>query len=316
MKKYKKWIKIVLNFSIILSIIVFIEKPAMSSKRPYRMFEIEKILPKEIGDYRVEGNDEIYDRITSFKYMNGAAELYRSYAFKLLLVRRYAKTGFPTITVEIFDMGLSEEAFGIFSYQTEDEEVKIGQGSGYGGGLLRFWKDKYFINVFSDKETPDIKKDIIAIARAISNNINQIGLKPKLINFLPEENLSERTIRYFHLYPLLNHHYFISHENILNLGTKTNCIFADYSFPESKEKTYLLLIQYPDRYKAQKALKSFLSSYMPEVISSSYKSVKTENGKWTSVKIHQQFIIIVFDSPTLERAERLIETTIKKLKVR
>lgn len=54
MKKYKKSVKNVLNLLIIFSIIVFIEKPAMSSKRPCRMFEIEKILPKEIGDYRTE----------------------------------------------------------------------------------------------------------------------------------------------------------------------------------------------------------------------------------------------------------------------
>jgi hypothetical protein len=47
--------------------------------------------------------------------MDGAAELYRSYAFKRLMVRRYMKTDHPAIMVELFDMDSSDDAFGIFS---------------------------------------------------------------------------------------------------------------------------------------------------------------------------------------------------------
>jgi hypothetical protein len=264
-----------------------------------------------VEDYKADGKDEFYDRQTAFRYMDGAAEFYRSYDFKLLMVRRYLKAGHPSLLVELFDMGSSEDAFGIFSYQTEEEEVGIGQGSDYGGGLLRFWKGKYFANVFAERETPAARRDILTIGEAIARNIKKEGSKPKLIQFLPEENLLKRTIRYFHLHPILNHHYFISHDNILNLGARTNAILATYPFSGEKGKTFLLLIQYPDQKQSEKAFKSFVKAYMPEAAAS--KTVKTENGKWTSARLHQKYVLVAFDASSDDKTEELIGAVVKKL---
>ncbi|MCJ7703906.1 MAG: hypothetical protein MUO28_00060 [Desulfobacterales bacterium] len=287
------------------------EFPALSSEKDGRKAEMKKLLPLIVGDYKADGKDELYDRNTAFRYMDGAAELYRSYAFKLLLVRRYLKAGHPSLLVELFDMASSEDAFGIFSYQIEEEEVGIGQGSDYGGGLLRFWKGNYFANVFAERETPATRKDILTLGEATAKNIKKGGSKPKLIQFLPEEGLSQETIRYFHLHQVLNHHYFISHENILNLGARTNAILASYPFAGEKGKTFLLLIQYPDQKQSEKAFKSFVKAYMPEADSS--KTVKTENGKWTSARLHQKYVVVVFDAFSVEKTEQLIEAVVKKL---
>ncbi|MDP2970044.1 MAG: hypothetical protein Q8P64_12670 [Deltaproteobacteria bacterium] len=290
------------------------EFPALSAEKEGRRAEMKRLLPLKVEDYKADGKDELYDRNTAFRYMDGAAELYRSYAFKLLLVRRYLKAGHPSLLVELFDMGSSEDAFGIFSYQIEEEEVGIGQGSDYGGGLLRFWKGNYFANVFAERETPATRKDILTLGEAIVKNIKKEGSKPKLIQFLPEEGLSQGTIHYFHLHQVLNHHYFISHENIFNLGARTNAILATYPSPGEKGKTFLLLIQYPDQKQAEKAFQSFLKAYMPEAPSS--KTVKTENGKWTSAKIHRQYILVVFDAPSVEKTEELIRAVVKKLPIK
>ncbi len=313
----KKEFKLRKRLFILIIIVIFMgiasQEKVYSQSKPKKIIEMENILPKKVGDYRAEEKDEIYNRKTTFQYMDGAAELYLSYAFSYLLVRRYNKPDHPSITVELFDMGLSQDAFGIFSYQTEDEEVNVGQGSDYGGGLLRFWKGNYFINVYAEKDSPEIKKDILNIGETISKRINRSGQKPVLINFIPEDGLWRRSIRYFHLHPILNHHYFISHENILNLNSKTNAILADYLFSDSKDKIYLLLIQYPDERQAKKAFSSFLKAYMPEV-SSPDKTIKTENGKFTSAKNYKNYIIISFDSPDNEKAEGLIEIVVNRLK--
>ncbi|MBS3905895.1 MAG: hypothetical protein KGZ49_02555 [Syntrophaceae bacterium] len=287
------------------------EFPVLSAEKDGRKTEMKRLLPLKVGDYKADGKDEFYDRNAAFRYMDGAAELYRSYDFKLLLVRRYLKAGHPPLLVELFDMGSSEDAFGIFSYQTEEEEVGIGQGADYGGGLLRFWKGKYFANIFAERETPSTRKDILTIGETIAKNIKKEGSKPKLIQFLPEEGLSQETIRYFHLHQVLNHHYFISHENILNLGARTNAILATYPSPGEKGKTFLLLIQYPDQKQAEKAFQSFLKVYMPEASSS--KAVKTENGKWASARLHQKYVLVVFDAPSVEKTEQLIEAVVKKI---
>ena len=285
--------------------------PALSAEKEGRKAAMKRLLPRIAGDYQADQKDEFYDRNGAFRYMDGAAELYRSYTFKLLMVRGYLKAGYPSILVELFDMGSPEEAFGIFSYETGEEEVGIGQGSDYGGGLLRFWKGKYFANIFAEREPPATKKDILAIGETIARNIKKETPEPKLIQFLPEEGLLKRSLRYFHLHPILNHHYFISHDNILNLGARTNAILATYPFAGEKGKTFLLLIQYPDQKQAEKAFQSFLKAYLPETAVS--KTVKIEDGKWTSAKIHRRYILVVFDAPSVEKTEELIEAVLKKL---
>jgi len=210
--------------------------PAFSAEIDIKKIEMKKLLPQEILGYKSDGQDEFYDRQTTFRYMDGAAELYRSFAFKHLLVRRYLKANSPAIIVELFDMGLAEEAFGIFTFETGGEDAGVGQGSDYGGGLLRFWKGKFFVNVYAEQETPSTKQDVLEIAKGITRSLGQEGQKPKLIDYLPQEGLSERSIRYFHLYQSLNYHYFVSHQNILRLGEKDPCCTRILPPPSNKGK--------------------------------------------------------------------------------
>jgi hypothetical protein len=273
--------------------------------------EMKKLLPAEIENYKAEEKDEFYDRNTTFRYMDGAAELYRSFAFKLLLVRRYLKTNTPAIIAELFDMGVAEDAFGIFTFETGGEEVGVGQASDYGGGLLRFWKGRFFVNVYAEQEGPSTKQDVLVIGKAIAKSVGGDGQRPKLIHYLPPEGLSERSIRYFHLYQSLNYHYFVSHENILRLGEKTHAVLASYVLSQTQGKTYLLLIRYPSQKLSGEALQSFVKAYMPEASTS--KTIKTENGRWAAADSHQAYVMVVFDAPSKGKAEELIQATKKQL---
>ncbi|MGQ9645931.1 MAG: DUF6599 family protein [Thermodesulfobacteriota bacterium] len=288
--------------------------PALSKEKNGEKKKMKELLPLEIGTYRSEGKDEFYDRQTTFRYMDGAAELYRSFAFKLLMVRRYLKPNAPAIIVELFDMGFAEDAFGVFTFETGGEDAGIGQGSDYGGGLLRFWKGKFFVNVYAEQETPSTKQDVLEIAKAIARSLGKEGEKPKLIRYLPEEGLFERSIRYFHLHQSLNYHYFVSHQNILRLGEKTNAVLASYLLPQTREKTLLLLIQYPTRKLAQESLQSFVRTYMPEASAS--KTIRTENSRWASAQSHREYVMVIFEAPDKEKAEELILATKKKIEAR
>jgi hypothetical protein len=284
---------------------------AFSGDRDGLKMEMKKLFPLKIGSHQSDGKDEFYDRRTTFRYMDGAAELYRSYGFKLLMIRHYVKSKYPPITVEAFDMGSSEDAFGIFSYETEDEEVGVGQGSEFGGGLLRFWKGKFFVNVYAEQEGSSTKQDVLELGKAIADSIKQEGQKPKLINYLPKERLIERSLRYFHHSHILNHHYFLSHENILRLDIRANALLASYSF-QTEGKIFLLLIQYPLPTFAKEGLRSFVKAYMPE--SSPSRVIKTENGKWTAAQVYKNYVIIIFDAVSREKAEVLIQATQKNLR--
>lgn len=290
------------------------EMPALSAERQSGKGEMKRILPSAVEGYQWDGKDESYDFNTAFRYMDGAAELYRAYHFRLLLVRRYVKAGHPSILVELFDMGSSEEAFGVFSYQSGEEEVAIGQGSDYGGGLLRFWKGRYFTNVYAEKETSETKKDILLLGEAIAKNM-RAGPKPNLIRLLPKEHLMENSLRYFHSHHVLNHHYFLSHENILHLGPKTRGVLATYTPAPAKGKTRLLLVQYPNTKEAQKAYNRFLQTYLPEADATA-GPVKIENARWSAAKLHQRFVIGVFGASSEEEARRWLEATQRNIRGR
>ena len=108
-------------------------------------------LPSEAAGWKWDGKEMKYNSKTLFDYIDGAAELYLAYGFQNLTVRRFEKSNQPPITVELYEMASSEDAYGVFSFERQDEAVGIGQGSEFGGGLLRFWKGKYFVSIYADR---------------------------------------------------------------------------------------------------------------------------------------------------------------------
>jgi hypothetical protein len=95
----------------------------------------------------------------------------------------------------------------------------------------------------------------------------------------------------------------VASENILGLDRgKTDCIFAEYS-EGSEETIKLLLIRYPDEKTAEAARRSFLKSYLPEAGPDG--TAQTENKKWVLARSNNNFVAIVFEAPSTERAENL-----------
>jgi hypothetical protein len=263
-----------------------------------------KSLPTQVLDWKATESDATYTRKTLFHYIDGGAELYLTYKFQKAYVRRYAKAGDPKseITLDIYDMGTPDEAFGIFSAEREDESVGIGQDSEYGGGLLRFWKGQYFVAIVVRGEAEAAKPAMMEMARAAEAAIPITGNKPALLKRLPKVSLVEREVRYFHSVNVLNNHYFIANENILNLGSDTQCILAKYNRDDAS--IFLLLVQYPAENKAQEAFARFMRTYMPEASTTGYAQM--ENKKWAMAKIDKNVTAFVFESPSKEKAEQLL----------
>jgi len=107
---------------------------------------VEKLgpqIPKQVLDWKASGPDQVFDRKTLYDYMDGGAEVYLAFDFREVFVRKYADTQENEIVLDVYDMGSSAEAFGIFSCDRQDPEAGIGQGSEYGPGLLAA-KTAYF----------------------------------------------------------------------------------------------------------------------------------------------------------------------------
>jgi len=295
-----------------LVIMVWIFTVAVSTKgEEKRKMNQEISLPSEAGGWKWDGKETDYDSRTLFKYMDGAAELYLAYGFQSLTVRRFEKSNQPPLIVELYEMASSEDAYGVFSFEHQDEAVGIGQGSEFGGGLLRFWRGKYFIAIYAEGEGAEIESAILKMGRAAVNSIPATGPEPKLVGVIPGKDfvLVEKSVRYLRSHVLLNQRYFIAHQNILNLNRKTEAVLAQYL--QDKQKTHLLLIRYLDLKEAGNAYQSFMKAYLPEA--GGKDRFRTEDRKWTFARQRSEFVVIVFGAPTEADAETLLKATEKNL---
>ncbi len=265
------------------------------------------LVPGEISGWKAQEEVEIYDRETIFDYIDGAGEIYLMYGFREVMVLRLSKSDQPTILVEVFDMGSSEDAFGIFSHAHEGEELGIGQGSEYRGGVLCFWKTNYFVCVYSERETPQTKQAVFSLAGEIARRVRLVGDEPALLGYLPEQGLQDKSIRFFHKHTSLNYHYFLSSENVLQLGRHTRAVLAKYRPGQS----IFLCVLYQDGGQAQSALDSFLSAYLPEAKQSGIAPI--DDGKWVAAESKGPFVLVVFDAPTKDDALGLLKAAEAKL---
>jgi hypothetical protein len=264
-------------------------------------------LPLEAAGWKWDGKDLNYNRRTIFDYIDGAGELYLAYNFQAVRVRRFEKSGQPSIIAELFDMGSSEDAYGVFSFERQDEDAGIGQGSEFGGGLLRFWKGKFFVSVYAEGESPEVQSGILNVGREVSSSIKTTGPAPQLINALPvgKAGLVEKAVRYLHSHVLLNQRFFVANQNILRLTPKTDAVLAPYL--RDGIKIHLLVIRYPTTQEAEEALQSFKKAYMPEA--GEKESLQTEDKKWTGARRQREFVLIVFGAARETDARELIQAT-------
>lgn len=266
------------------------------------MKDLAQSIPKKILDWESVGQDAVYDRKSIYDYMDGGAEVYLAFDFRNAFVRKYKNPSGEEIALDIYDMGTSEEAFGVFSCDREDPEAGIGQESEYGYGLLRFLQGRFFVSITAAGDEKRAEKAILELGKAVAPLLGPAGPLPKLLNCLPQAGLKKSRTSYFHAAVNLNNRFFIASENILGLGKETDCVFAEYDVG-TPETAKLLIVRYQDEARAKAACESFLKVYLPEAGPAA--SALTESKKWTMARTHRNYLAVVFEAPSKEYAETL-----------
>ena len=244
-------------------------------------------------------HDDLYD------YIDGGAELYISYGFKNAISCRYAKAGQSDVTAEIFDLGSSANAFGIYSQTRDKDEREYGQGSYYVSGAQFFWKGKYWVSLITGESTEESVRLLHSLAAYIDGKITETGDPPSILSVLPEEGLLPGGTLYFHHYIWLNAYYFIASENILGVDDHTPAVLAKYGSPE--ERLYLLVIQYPDTAKAERAYAAFATHFFPEGLTDN--CILLEDNTWLAARLQGCMLIGIFNAKDREKAVTLLEMT-------
>lgn len=264
----------------------------------------ELALPAEGRGWQWDRRPERHDSRTLYRYMDGAAELYLAYGFRGLTVRRFVKQGAPSITVELYKLASSADAYGVFTFERQDAPAGIGQGSEFGGGMLRFWKGSHLASIYADGEGGGVESALLALGKAVADAIPETGPEPDLIRSLPggEFGLREGSVRFLRSHVLLNQRFFIAHRNILNLDGTAEAVLAQYL--RGGEKLHLLLVRYPDPQAAAAAYGSFLAAYLPDA--SGKGRMRTEEGRWTLAERQERCILVVFGAAAEADADALL----------
>ena len=262
-------------------------------------------LPPAVNGWDKAAEFSIYTPQNLSDYIDGGAELYISYNFKSLLAVKYTKENNKEMTLDIFDMGNSFNAFGVFAHSRETIDNSVGQGSEYAAGLLTFWKDRYYISILAYPETPEKREAISKLGQLIADEIKTEGLLPPVISLLPGDNVVPESVRFFHHYIWLNSYYFISNENILNIDDNTQGAMGKYRDPGG---TFcLVLLLYPDNEQARAAHDRFVRQYLAGALG---ESIKTKDGRWARCQLEQNLVAVVLNAPSAETA-RLFLAKIK-----
>jgi hypothetical protein len=264
--------------------------------------QVLTLLPDAPQGWQIEGESRSYSSDNLYEYINGGAELYISFGFKNVGSRIYTGVKQPDILLDIFDMGSSQSAFGIFSHSRERLEQDYGQGSQMSPGLLIFWKGRYYVSILATPETPESRKAVDWIARRIEQSITETGSLPEILRVLPEEGLISESIRTFTHHAWINTYYFIAEENLLNINPQNTAVLAKYQVKD--EKLLLLLVEYTDEIDALNACDTFIQGFLPEA---EQEAAQIEDKTWVAIRSVDNYVVVVFQGITVASAVELLD---------
>ncbi len=292
-------------------------------------------LPETVDAWTRSDPARIIDSSTIFGYMNGGGELYLAYGFDHLEIFEYKAPQRDDVVVEVYVMHNADDAFGLLSLDWGGEPLTLAPSIGsptkatvappyralYGMGLLRLSAANIYARVLTYRETPEARKAIISLGRAIAANLKAPD-EPELLSALPlaigsDWELRRDRIGYFHTHLVLNSLYYVSHQNILDLSHDTMVVAAPYDATNGSsagKRSQLLFIAYPSPVRASQGLDHFHDAYLPEhkkdtsggssLTRSSY--FKIEDG-WIGYRLGGKHLAVVFGCPDRKSARMFME---------
>ncbi len=277
-------------------------------------------LPETIASWKLAGPPRRIDAGNIFDYMNGGGELYLAYRFDRMLAWEYRDGGGNDITVEVYRMQASDDAFGLLSLDWGGEEVSWAGAAEvhpadpvaptaralYGAGLLRLWAGDIYARIMAVRETYEARQAILELGAIIAAG-RPLPPPPALLGLLPAAAdgawriLPDRTA-FFRSHLVLNSFFYLSHENLLALDSSCEAVFATYQ--RQAGRGHLLLILYPDADAAAQGMRGFLRTYLPEVGKDEH-FYKVEDG-WLGLKSQGRSLALALACPDRESAQAIL----------
>jgi len=139
------------------------------------------------GNPTAQAPPSFYGPDNLYQYMDGGADVYLLYDFQVLLHQDF-KSGQAELTVDIFDMGNAEDAFGMYAAERAPgyNFLDIGIEAYRNEDILNFLQDRYYIKLagFGPGSDGLLEK----IARVLSERITGTRSFPPLLEKIPQDH--------------------------------------------------------------------------------------------------------------------------------
>ncbi len=218
-------------------------------------------LPDQAAGWRAVAAADRYDARTIFQYIDGHGEVYLAYGMSACQARRYAgPEGEGDVVVDLFEMASPADAFGVFTHSREGEPADVGQGSSFGYGTLFFWKGRYFVSVYAERESERARTAVLALGRAVAASIGETGEPPALVGRLPRAGLDETSLVYLRHPRILEAHVPVGPDNPLGVGPLAPAVAGRYRTGGGTAD--LVVVEYGDAAAAEAAGAGFAEAFL------------------------------------------------------
>lgn len=208
-------------------------------------FNLKNSLPKSFaGNSWKQTDGHTYTRENLYNYIDGAADHFIAYGFIQLagVEYRHASAEKGTVIIDVYDMGSTLSAFGIFRSKRDPESktLQIGAGALASSNYIFLYKDRYYVEIQAyTGEEGDILRDM---AQTLAGILPGQNTPPSELNYLPARDRVPGTELYIT-------------GGILGHGFLDRGLVCNYRL--NGEEVMAFLVFFPSPGDAAKALESY-----------------------------------------------------------
>lgn len=191
-----------LDYAIKLFVVLWILIGACSAGASESSLEVILTDRLSAPGWKPEGQPYHYLPENLYEYINGGADFFIAFGFVELTGVNYSPLsgGMDSVTVDIYDMGDTLNAFGVFQPRRDSRapSLNIGTGSFGSDDYVAFHKDRYYVEIqayFTGKKEKRLVKDMAA---KVAAHLPGDDALPHELSYFPEKSRiagSERYIR-------------------------------------------------------------------------------------------------------------------------
>ncbi len=265
-----------------------------------------------LDNFKLDGEVVYYDRDNLWEYINGAAPGYVAYGFQELAT-------FVVLTpdekydyaVDIYDMGDSLNAFGIFSQETsvEGRTSDFGSACFQSAGNIYFWTNRFYVKLMAYDNSEESLRILKELTKQILEKLPDPGKKPAIFSVFPEHYRIENSEKF-------------TKNDVLGQDYFHNGYSLDY---RKRDQSYkIFLIETENSASAQQKFKKYRNyvknsgELNPESIQVGEESFMGKDlfyGTLLAVR-EEKFILIILGYPEMEKVESIASGIFKKLSER